>query len=403
MSVKQPTIHTHTIVTHLLNTALNGEKYVTKKESLDNVNKRFTTTPEYAKLDKEYKAVEYNSGENTKANKALKELDALAVTLEAGTAEATATVATALNFKAPTRNADRAVAAELKTQKDALTAKIEGFKKQAAERDALKKAMDVQHREFVAADKAAYTAWRAEMIEVHQAEVSTKDKKLKYANTIEMLRDQLAAVAKDRQEVFTELIDVDASKPGSIRLSKSHKIVLHLMEYATTEYFRQAQVTHGARYGSLVADNRAADAEKPILPTTLTAADLVESDFSGSRFSFLLDTEYVRSLRSLGSNMSVSSQLAEFSQAADSKITADVADYIKKQKIDASPELVALVAALVTDLCHKLGVCAKNVLATHGSITTLKPEIFDNILEPFFILRGQDYAPVREELHALWA
>lgn len=402
MSTKPTNIHANITVADLLNSALNGEKHEIKKKCLERVGERFSHTAEFTKLSKELEANTYTAGEKRKCTTELQKLDEHQAALDAGKMT-TAEVATLLKFDPPARGADRAITNKLKAEREELAARLKALEALNESRQALKKELDTLRRQFISEDKSSYSCWKSGMITDHRDEITTKDAEGKYSDVFEMLRAQLPSVSEDMRGAYEELITVDSVKPKCIRPSKSPKIILYLMEYATTEYFRQAQVTHGARYASIVTENRESGDEKAILPSTLTVSDLVNSNFNGSQFGFLLETEYLIRFRALGDVLVHSTELTDFLATANSKILSDVADYVKKQSIDSSKDLVQLVAALVTDLCNKLGAAAKNVLATHGSITTLKPEIFDNILQPYFIMRGQDYTPVREKLRALWS
>lgn len=358
-----------TTIASLFNEALNGENYLNKIAAIEQLENGF----DLSKFDKQIEEYNYDASHLRKLTK--KSFTLTDMSAKFAKKEITAEkIGKFLEATLPAKPTDKFInglitAAKAEIEKESLV--INELKAKKAE---VVKNKESTQRQLIADTKVAYSEWK----KTAKPEDDTPNEK------------------------FALLRTIDDAKHNSIRLSKSSVLVQYLTDILIKEYFTLACAARSTRNHKIAESFKDLSVPLPEQQPTLTVADFVEADYGKSQLETFLFTHYLRKMREAGGTYTDSVYFAKLTQNKGEILASGIADFIKKNNLDVDEAVTKLVPSLIYEFIFHLGSAASKALATHGTISTLKPEIFDNIFESSYIFRGEDYSTLGDKISELW-
>ena len=385
-----------TVASEIFASALNGDDYTKKNDYINQLDQRFSSTPESTELTAKLDSIKHDPHSTRRGKSELTRVEKTISEFKDGRLT-TKQVAEFLKIDLPTKAANSVLNTKLQEKKTEITKSIDAAADVRNQHQSAAAALKSAHDEFKKAEKSKYTIWKSEMQESNGTDVSTKKSaEAKYTTVYQMLRDNLDS-AGDNKDLFELYINLDEVKSNSYRISRAGQIVAYVASEVAREYVTVSQVTQGDKFKNALDGNAATTR-----PTELTPDDLVKSDFTKMKFSYLMDNHVIRYVRNTEGVLDNIPGYLDANRTTSTAILSGVTKYLDFNKIVSSEEYRLLLTSVVAEVCVILGESLRYIIQTHGTISTVKLGMFDSFFVSHMVPLGLDYAPLREQFAALW-
>lgn len=408
------------IIQDRFNQGVNGVHYFNKMKNKSEIQNRFKGTKEYKNLLDKIEGIKYEKSDLRNNSMSLTKLKDLKTKVESektkykfeslpsflevdlakakdGNAKYKKTLET-INKKINELNSDSAKLTDAKNKKKELQARL-----------------DKETKAFVSEGKASFDAWKKELLEpiydtsAEDHKKTFKQYKKDYETDYDYLEEQLSKVSDPKlRELYKLYVDQNKANKECIILSRGPQVIKFLLNKAIDQYFtRSVEVYHRQMSNKISESDRQGEEDLELKPK-VEPVDLALIDLSGSAYQFILDTGALRDLKSDALSDVELSGTPSYEYLHElglkSVLLGDVKKYdYSRLNILFKEDTVILITGLLDDLITRLSEIVNVVLKAHNKTTcTLKADIFHNILEPSFIIKGDDYKETKEEIDGLW-
>ncbi|MAR55885.1 MAG: hypothetical protein CMM93_01755 [Rickettsiales bacterium] len=400
-----------TSVKDLLNQAINGQDYEVKMKSKRELAERFDVTKDHTQISQQLKSIDYDPIKMRNLSMALTNVATHVEQLKSNpTSELVDQIATKEEVSIPKAAKDKKkyLLSELEKKRKEITGSSNKLRALKTQIETLNKEHAGLLSKFIADEKGDYNSWAKNLLEEHAGTYGPLPKKSnvvpQFDDKFDMLESHLATAPPQKQDLYRTKIAYERADANCARLSRAGTIAKYLADEALNQYLsRSVAAMHRRKDLELSQVDRSSyeltDANYELIPE-----DLANADMSKSAFEFLFDTELMRQLRSetvSPKNSAAFQSLATMGR--ESPLYSSVVSYISGKKYQYEDEMFPeLITGLVADFISRLGRCLKTILDIRGSISTIKVGIFHSLLEPQFIMRGDDYSVVSQAIEELW-